>query len=590
MTPSNGEPQSESGRMKLHYLALRSLFCCLFLLAGYCFPPGLTYVAQSKKTAADRIARAEAEECYIAALDMDHRGRDREALQLYKKAYDLDPASRLLRDIVAGKYVETRRFKQALAVLRRVRKNTPDLSSDEKRLVADIYFKLGDTASTVKEIESIADKAIPDYYNLGAVYESQGKTEKALRCFFEVYNRGDSPIGMGLKIIQMQMALRQYGAADSLVSVMQSRYGEKPEFCNLHGLIALSKRDTARALVYFNKASAVDSSFEDGARNAAQLYLQKNDYPAAAAAYEYLCRISVQHHDAYARALAIVYYYGKQYDKAVPLLVSILGKYIDDPEIHFFLGCAYAELGKRDEAHFEFEKTLALKEDYFEAWEHLYFLAVHEKDLDAALSVARRFAGRFSDYAGAWRLVGSILSLRKEFGAAQTALSKAVALDSADASAWFDLGSCFERNNDIPHAAAAFRKVLQLQPADPAASNYLGYMWADRGMKLDSAKILLESALAREPDNGAYLDSYGWILFRMGDNAKAFEYIGKALTRIHNDPEVFEHLGDILDQRNDVEGALQAYEKCLEYNPDDQNRIRRKILRLEAIIRGKDAR
>jgi predicted negative regulator of RcsB-dependent stress response len=49
-------------------------------------------------------------------------------------------------------------------------------------------------------------------------------------------------------------------------------------------------------------------------------------------------------------------------------------------------------------------------------------------------------------------------------------------------------------------------------------------------------------------------------------------------------------MGDILDKRNDADGALQAYEKCLEYNPDDQDQIRRKILRLEAIIRCMDAR
>ena len=122
---------------------------------------------------------------------------------------------------------------------------------------------------------------------------------------------------------------------------------------------------------------------------------------------EYLRRISVQHQDDYTRGLAIVYIYGKQYDKAVPLLNSLLGKYINDPEIHFFLGCTYAALEKPEEAHFEFEKALALKKDYFEAWEHLYLLAVHEKDLDAALAVARRFAGSFPDHSGAWRLVGS---------------------------------------------------------------------------------------------------------------------------------------------------------------------------------------
>jgi tetratricopeptide (TPR) repeat protein len=572
--------------MKPYHRDFRLLFCSLFLLTGLCTPPGLHPGASSGKATAGTAARDQAEELYIMALDREHRGQDREAFSLFKKALDLDPASHLLRRIVARKYAENGRLEQALAVLKGRGKH-PDLSPDEKRLAATIYIALGDTAATIGSLAGIPKKELSDYYSLGALYESRGRLDTALGYYFQVYDRGESPVGMGLKIIQIQMALRRFAAADSFIGAMQSRYGEKPDFYNLHGLNALGRRDTAAALVYFQKAASVDSTYEDGARNAAQVYLQRNDYAAAAAAYEYLCRISVQHKDAYTRGLAIVYFYEKRYGQAIPLLTSLLGKYIDDPEIHFFLGCAYAALEKPDEAHFEFEKALALKPDYFDAWEHLYFLAMHEKDLDAALNVARRFSTKFPGYPGAWRLLGSCLSMRKEYPAARIAFSRAVALDSADASAWFDLGSCYERSNDIPRAAAAFKKVLKLQPGDPAASNYLGYMWADRGMRLDSARRLLESALAREPENGAYLDSYGWILFKMGDTEKAFDYIGKALARIPNDPEVFEHFADILSVRGDRAGARKAYAKCLEYNPDDQDRIRQKILRLDAMMHGK---
>jgi Tfp pilus assembly protein PilF len=109
-------------------------------------------------------------------------------------------------------------------------------------------------------------------------------------------------------------------------------------------------------------------------------------------------------------------------------------------------------------------------------------------------------------------------------------------------------------------------------------------MWAEKGMKLDSAKALLESALSRDPDNGAFLDSYGWIFFQLGAMEKAYEYILKAVVRIHNDAVVFEHMGDILSRRNDREGALKAYKRSLEYNPDNGDIVREKIIDLENII------
>lgn len=108
-------------------------------------------------------------------------------------------------------------------------------------------------------------------------------------------------------------------------------------------------------------------------------------------------------------------------------------------------------------------------------------------------------------------------------------------------------------------------------------------MWAEKGIRLDSAKVLLESALSKDPDNGAFLDSYAWIFFQQGSVERAYEYIVKAIVRIHNDPVVFEHLGDILSRRNDSKNAIIAYEKCLEYNPDNSELVRKKIIDLETV-------
>src|ERR1039457_1974119 len=65
-------------------------------------------------------------------------------------------------------------------------------------------------------------------------------------------------------------------------------------------------------------------------------------------------------------------------------------------------------------------------------------------------------------------------------------------------------------------AEAEFRKVLELDADNAGAMNYLGYMLADRAVRLDEACQLIKKALDLDPQNGAYLDSLGWVYYRQG--------------------------------------------------------------------------
>jgi tetratricopeptide (TPR) repeat protein len=102
-------------------------------------------------------------------------------------------------------------------------------------------------------------------------------------------------------------------------------------------------------------------------------------------------------------------------------------------------------------------------------------------------------------------------------------------------------------------------------------------MWADAGLKLDSSKVLIARALKKEPDNGAFLDSYAWVLFRLGDVDSAFLFMRKAAAKINDDPIVFEHLGDILAKKGDIPAAIKAYEKCLVLEPENKAAIRERL-------------
>src|SRR5207237_2536378 len=98
-----------------------------------------------------------------------------------------------------------------------------------------------------------------------------------------------------------------------------------------------------------------------------------------------------------------------------------------------------------------------------------------------------------------------------------------------DAVFYFEAGSAHERKGDYEQAEKYFEKSLQLSPDFAEALNYLGYMWAEHGLKLDRARELIEKAVKAEPKNAAYLDSLAWVLFKLNQPQEALPYVLKAV-------------------------------------------------------------
>ncbi len=108
-------------------------------------------------------------------------------------------------------------------------------------------------------------------------------------------------------------------------------------------------------------------------------------------------------------------------------------------------------------------------------------------------------------------------------------------------------------------------------------------MWADRGEKLDQALEMITRAVKESPDNGAYVDSLGWVYFRMGDLEKARQMLLDAVRLLPDDATVQEHLGDVLAKLGQVDDALARYKTALnlEPTPEDEAEIRSKITEME---------
>ena len=157
----------------------------------------------------------------------------------------------------------------------------------------------------------------------------------------------------------------------------------------------------------------------------------------------------------------------------------------------------------------------------------------------------------------------------EKYGRAAEAAAEALTTYPDDPDLLFRLGASLEREKKIPESVAAFEKLIALRPDHGAALNYLGYMYADRNEKLDRAYELVTRAVAIEPSNAAYLDSLGWVCFRLGRIDEAEKHLLAAKRLSPDDPTIEEHLGDVAEKRGDLAKAREHWTKALALKPED---------------------
>ncbi|HMO51032.1 MAG TPA: tetratricopeptide repeat protein [Kiritimatiellia bacterium] len=141
---------------------------------------------------------------------------------------------------------------------------------------------------------------------------------------------------------------------------------------------------------------------------------------------------------------------------------------------------------------------------------------------------------------------------------------------------YFWLGAAAERTQRYDDAEASFLIAIARQPDHADAHNYLAYMHAERGVKLDMAYDHIGVALAIEPDNAAYIDTRGWIYYQQGEFEKARIDIQRAAELLPEDPTIADHLGDIYLALGDEEQAITWWLTSHENDPGNED-VREKL-------------
>jgi tetratricopeptide (TPR) repeat protein len=250
-----------------------------------------------------------------------------------------------------------------------------------------------------------------------------------------------------------------------------------------------------------------------------------------------------------------------------------------DPRYEAELVRALIEAGEIDEASYVCERARARFPESMQI-RVLEALVQYEQGrkaeaLDTLLSLAKVDP---SDQV----VIGAVVGLyqrERRFAEAEKFVSETIERTSETGPLLFQLGATLERQKKYDEAESVFKKILDLNPDHAPTLNYLGYMLADRGVRLEESLGYIKRAVDLDPYNGSYLDSLGWVYFKLDKLDLAEDNIAKAIKQLRLNGVVYDHLGDIYYEKGKREEAIRSWRKALELDDEEleMDKVRQKI-------------
>ncbi len=191
---------------------------------------------------------------------------------------------------------------------------------------------------------------------------------------------------------------------------------------------------------------------------------------------------------------------------------------------------------------------------------------------DEAMALLARMEKTYPDRPEPWTMQGSMLRAQGHPAQAVDAYNQAVARvpnpTKANWPLFYARGIALEQAHRWPQAQADFEHALALSPDEPFVLNYLGYSWTEQGANLARARQMIERAVQLRPNDGAIIDSLGWVELRQGDVKAAVRELEHAVELEPEDPVINGHLGDAYRAAGRSLEAEYQWRRALTLKPD----------------------
>ena len=493
--------------------------------------PGQAPVAKvalvSSAAQADWERRAEAHAAFAAGLVRGMNGDSEGLLNYFERVTEKDLANYELVADVARRFLQQGKTDRALKLLDRVAER-PDAPGELHALHGVALTSVGRTADALKAYMRAAERPpviVAVYQAVVRILADDRRTAEALPLLVRARKSFATEPGSLLDIADLY---RVIGSADARWQV-QAKAAALEVLAQVRSLkpedpaLALRLSDRYAQLGQADQAEAVLRELQERApRNSAavsrlaELYLRSGRIPEASRQLEALRKI----------------------DPA-------------NPVTYYFLGVVALEEKQFERARNHFERAILINPGLEPAHTDLAVALLSLLRPEEAVSVLDRARKEVPPSFRIEYLSGVARSQLKRFDQALEAYSAAEKLGSTnqppltDHRFYFQVGALLERKGDENKSIEYLEKALELKPDYDEALNHLGYMWAEKGKNLPKARAMIEQALKAEPENPAYMDSMGWVLFKLAKHSEALDWLLKARQRMTEpDATVLDHVGD----------------------------------------------
>jgi len=242
---------------------------------------------------------------------------------------------------------------------------------------------------------------------------------------------------------------------------------------------------------------------------------------------------------------------------------------------HYIVGWVAFAGGDWQMAERDLGEALKVRPDYWPAVLNRAMALAELDRTDGALAVLSAARSRGLEEAHYHMFTGIIQARARQYAEAEKSLGQALRLAPDNVTARYQLAGVYEMQGNMDRAIDELKTNLTIDHGHAPSLNALGYFYAEKEVNLDEAERLVRRALLEEPDNGAYLDSLGWVYFKEGKLQQALEKLSRA-AQILPDPVVYEHLGDVHEKLGNVGEAIEWWRKAVELDPDAEG-PRRKL-------------
>ncbi len=578
------------------------------------FSLGFYYLYENKfPEAKDAFLKALKEESYpppeiysMLAEITNMMGEREESKKYAQKALELNPDDETSLRILSYILFDEGNYSEAKRYLEKLYRNNPD-NLQIMITLSKVYHELKLDDKLIDLYRKILAKnpgLIDVRLNLGYLYTKKGMLELAKKEYSEVLKYDPTNEKAIFYLTYINLSQGNTGEALELFKKLDNKNLLNDEMLEDYAAnLFIEGQDPQPVLSRIKDKSKISNltraiiNFEKGRYSEAKELFEKSikDDINVIASYTGLIKIAELRKDIdmekkWRFMLANEYLKLGMYEKALKEAKNVE---LMDPnylENRYLLGDIYSAMGMIDRAldnYIYFSKHSEEKGDVFIKIGLLYD---EKNEYLNAIESFKKALSYFPKDDKLYFFIGIEYRYLKRYREALKAFKEAIRLNEKNPKYFFNAGVCLERMGNISEAIKYLDESVKLNGNDPIVLNYLGYLLADSGTRLNEAKKYIEKALSKEPENSAYLDSMGWVYYRMGDYERAREYVEKAIKNLNpesGDEEnyiIYEHLGDIYLKLGLKIKAINTWQKALKIKSVE--RIIEKIENVKRTLNG----